>query len=594
MKQTHLVTGPFPELWRNVDSVVVIDGIGLDGKVFVDDPNVEVTLVKSPEILSNITDEEFRAFESLSELVFQDLANELNRHHGTTFPLRYWRIVVGAWFQQFAQVVHMRLKLAENVLETYGELKVAKLDLTWQELLPVTHDEASLLFATDIWNHYIYVEAYNFVTKSATENILVSSPERNKELLEYRQNVNFGLPSPQTKSKIETLLAKISPNPKVVLAGVVQSKLALIVMHLRLRSLPRLWRFSSKLTAYPINASARQNFNLTKSSGVLFEKFLRELLATNLPTIYLEGFKELQDKVSESQIKRHPKLIFTNTLLHRNEQFKVWSAEHVISGATKLISGQHGGGYGTRYFMGWNEFYEFSTVDRFLSWGWSDSLKNVVVSACVQSQQDKFSRCKTGGLLIVLGPVTRNSDVYQMLGAQSNSSYFGYFKELINSLPKYILEQTRVRPKNASAVGKPARVSPQQISELLGNLVEIDTGGSSLSEMQSQNRLSVVTYNETTIPTNLLAGYPTVAMWDPNYVRLTTAASIVYDELFKAKILHYTPESAAQHIADIWENVDLWWTSEEVLQARETFCENFARHSKFPALEIAKALADYR
>ncbi len=594
MKQTHLVTGPFPELWRNVDSVVVIDGIGLDGKVFVDDPNVEVTLVKSPEILSNITDEEFRAFESLSELVFQDLANELNRHHGTTFPLRYWRIVVGAWFQQFAQVVHMRLKLAENVLETYGELKVAKLDLTWQELLPVTHDEASLLFATDIWNHYIYVEAYNFVTKSATENILVSSPERNKELLEYRQNVNFGLPSPQTKSKIETLLAKISPNPKVVLAGVVQSKLALIVMHLRLRSLPRLWRFSSKLTAYPINASARQNFNLTKSSGVLFEKFLRELLATNLPTIYLEGFKELQDKVSESQIKRHPKLIFTNTLLHRNEQFKVWSAEHVISGATKLISGQHGGGYGTRYFMGWNEFYEFSTVDGFLSWGWSDNYKNVVVSACVQSQQDKFSRCKTGGLLIVLGPVTRNSDVYQMLGAQSNSSYFGYFKELINSLPKYILEQTRVRPKNASAVGKPARVSPQQISELLGNLVEIDTGGSSLSEMQSQNRLSVVTYNETTIPTNLLAGYPTVAMWDPKYVRLTSTAATIYDELFKAKILHYTPESAAQHIADIWENVDLWWTSEEVLQARETFCENFARHSKFPALEIAKALADYR
>ena len=594
MKQTHLVTGPFPELWRNVDSVVVIDGIGLDGKVFVDDPNVEVTLVKSPEILSNITDEEFRAFESLSELVFQDLANELNRHHGTTFPLRYWRIVVGAWFQQFAQVVHMRLKLAEFVLETYGELKVAKLDLTWQELLPVTHDEASLLFATDIWNHYIYVEAYNFVTKSATENILVSSPERNKELLEYRQNVNFGLPSPQTKSKIETLLAKISPNPKVVLAGVVQSKLALIVMHLRLRSLPRLWRFSSKLTAYPINATARQNFNLTKSSGVLFEKFLRELLATNLPTIYLEGFKELQDKVSESQIKRHPKLIFTNTLLHRNEQFKVWSAEHVISGATKLISGQHGGGYGLRMFDGWPALYEESVVDRFVSWGWSDNLKTVVVPTCVQSRQDTFSSDKHGGLLVVLGPVTRNSDDYGVIGMQSNSSYFDFLKKLIYSLPENILLQTRVRPKNASAVGKPARVSPQQISELLGNLVEIDTGGSSLSEMQSQNRLSVVTYNETTIPTNLLAGYPTVAMWDPNYVRLTTAASIVYDELFKAKILHYTPESAAQHIADIWENVDLWWTSEEVLQARETFCENFARHSKFPALEIAKALADYR
>ena len=516
MKQTHLVTGPFPELWRNVDSVVVIDGIGLDGKVFVDDPNVEVTLVKSPEILSNITDEEFRAFESLSELVFQYLANELNRHHGTTFPLRYWRIVVGAWFQQFAQVVHMRLKLAENVLETYGELKVAKLDLTWQELLPVTHDEASLLFATDIWNHYIYVEAYNFVTKSATENILVSSPERNKELLEYRQNVNFGLPSPQTKSKIETLLAKISPNPKVVLAGVVQSKLALIVMHLRLRSLPRLWRFSSKLTAYPINASARQNFNLTKSSGVLFEKFLRELLATNLPTIYLEGFKELQDKVSESQIKRHPKLIFTNTLLHRNEQFKVWSAEHVISGATKLISGQHGGGYGVKRYKSWGENFEISVVDRFLSWGWSDDSK-IVTPTCVQSHHEIFKPNRNGGVLIVLGPITRNSDIYGMLGVQSNSAYLDNLKKLVTLLPESIRNQTMIRPKNASSIGKPARVSGQQIFKIFDGAVEIDFGSVGLSETLSGNRMSVVTYNETTVPNNLMAGYPMIIFWDAMY-----------------------------------------------------------------------------
>ena len=213
MKQTHLVTGPYPELWRNVDALVVIDGIGLDGKIFIDDPNVEVTLVRTPEILSAITDEEFEAFESSSELVFQDLVRELNRLHGTAFPLRYWRIVVGAWFQQFAQVVHMRLRIAEYVFETYGALKVAKLDLAWQELLPVTHDEASLLFATDIWNHHIYAEAFNFVAKSVAGNISVSSPERNNELREYRQQVNFGLSTPQAKSKLESLLAKIAPNP---------------------------------------------------------------------------------------------------------------------------------------------------------------------------------------------------------------------------------------------------------------------------------------------------------------------------------------------------------------------------------------------
>ena len=593
MKQTHLVTGPYPELWSNVNSVVVVDGIGLDGKVFIDDPNIEVTLVKSPEILSGITDEEFEAFEASSELVFQDLVSELNRQHGTSFPLRYWRIVVGAWFQQFAQVVHMRLKIAEYVLDTYGGLKVAKLDLTWQELLPVTHDEASLLFATDIWNHYIYVEAINFLAKSAKENILVLSPERNRELLEYRQNVNFGLPSPQAKSKLETLLAKISPNPKVVLAGVVQSKLALVVMHLRLRSLPRLWRFSSKLTAHPINETARQSFKISQSSAVQFETFLRELLATNLPTIYLEGFNELQDKVRASQIKRHPKLIFTNTLLHRNEQFKVWSAEHVVSGSTKLVSGQHGGGYGVKRYKSWGENYEISVVDRFMSWGWSDDSK-LVRPTCVQSHHEKFKPNRNGGVLIVLGPITRNSDIYGMLGVQSNSAYLDNLKKLVSLLPESIRNKTMIRPKNASSIGKPARVSGQQIFKILDGTVEIDLGSVDLNETLSSNRMSVVTYNETTVPNNLMAGYPTIIFWDTKHEQLNLRANKFYEQLLFAKILHHSPESAAQHIVDVWEDVDLWWTSDEVRLARETFCENFARYSKFPALEVAKALADYR
>ncbi|TRZ83596.1 MAG: hypothetical protein D4R92_00725 [Actinobacteria bacterium] len=591
--RTLLITGPFPELWRDAKSVVVIDGIGVDGKVFVDDQDTEVTLVKSPEILSKVTDEEFEAFKSVSESVFQDLAIELNQLHGTAYPLRYWRIVVGAWFQQFAQVLHMRLRVAEFVVENYQDIEITKLDLNWQELLPVTHDEASLLFATDIWNHHIYVEAVNFVTKSAASNTLISATERKQELLEYRQQVNFGLPNPQAKSKLESVLQKLSPNPKVVLAGVVQSKLALVVMHLRLRALPRLWRFSSKLSVHPIDQIRRQSLNVSNKSAVLFDGFLRSLITTNLPTIYLEGFNELQQKVSETQLRNHPKLIFSNTLLHRNEQFKVWSAEHVASGKTKLCSGQHGGGYGSRFYLGWNEIYEFSVVDKFLSWGWSSD-SEVIVPTCVQSHQQDFKPNKTGGLLIVLGPVTRNSDIYGMLGVQSNSSYLNNIKLIISNLSSKVLDQTQVRPKNASSTNKPARVSGQQISEILGNGVEIDLGTLSLNETQSRNRISIVTYNETTIPTNILADFPTVAMWDPKYVRLTPAAAVIYDRLFETKILHYSAETVAQHVDEIWDDIDSWWQSPETTKARNLYCNYFARRKNFPALAVAKALTDYR
>ncbi|NDA37665.1 MAG: hypothetical protein EBX80_03965 [Acidimicrobiia bacterium] len=234
MSQKHLVTGPFSELWRGVDSAVVIDGIGLNGNVYVDDPSVALTLVKSPEILSQVDDAEFAEFQRISESVFQSLVGELNRVHGIDHPERFWRIVCGAWFLQFTQVWYLRWRVASEVFREHGVLACRRIDIKWQELLPVTHDEASLLFATDIWNHVAYCDAFKFVSRSSHVETVVISPDRNQELSDYRTIINFGLPSQSAKSKLEAVLAKISPRPKIVLAGVVQSRAALVAMHLRL------------------------------------------------------------------------------------------------------------------------------------------------------------------------------------------------------------------------------------------------------------------------------------------------------------------------------------------------------------------------
>ncbi|MFZ9513372.1 MAG: hypothetical protein ACO28U_07435, partial [Ilumatobacteraceae bacterium] len=370
MTQKHLVTGPFPELWRDNTSVVVIDGIGLDGKVFVDDPSVTVTLVKSPEILSQVDDAEFAEFQSISEAVFQGLVRELNRVHGTDHPVRFWRIVCGAWFLQFAQVWYLRWKVAGEVFREHGALPCRRIDVSWQDLLPVTHDEASLLFATDIWNHIAYCDAFDFVAKSNFGQQRIDSPQRNRELSEYRTLINFGLPSQSAKSKLEAVLAKISPRPKVVLAGVVQSRAALIAMHLRLGALPRLWRFSAKLTPQPINESLRDQINLSLSTTGGFADFLAMSISRHLPTVYLEGFEDLKNQTfSENVLTKPPRAIFTNTLLHRSEQFKLWSATFVAQGKTKLFSGQHGGGYGLSRFPNWSELNEHAIVDGFLGWG---------------------------------------------------------------------------------------------------------------------------------------------------------------------------------------------------------------------------------
>ena len=592
MTQKHLVTGPFSELWRDTVSAVVIDGIGLDGKVFVDDPSVAVTLVKSPEILSQVDDAEFAEFQAISESVFQNLVRELNRAHGTNHPVRFWRIVCGAWFLQFAQVWYLRWKVAGEVFREHGAMPCRRIDIDWQELLPVTHDEASLLFATDLWNHIAYCDAFKFVARSNQVETVITSPDRNQELFEYRKVINYGLPNQSAKSKLEFVLAKISPRPKVVLAGVVQSRAALVAMHLRLGVLPRLWRFSAKLTPQPVNASLRDQLSFSGISGGGFAEFLSSSISRHLPTVYLEGFGDLCTQTfSENVLPKPPRVIFTNTLLHRSEQFKLWSATFVSQGTTKLLSGQHGGGYKVTRFVSWGEEYESSVVDKFLSWG-KIGVESNMAPACVQSISESFKPSKNGDVLVVLGPITRNSDIYGMLGVQSNSNYFKFLDKFLVSLSDEVRSQTIVRPKSASQARKPARVSSGQAKNIFSTQTKIDGGEVGLNQRLKSCRLAVVTYNETTVPLNMMNGFPTIALWDPKYVRLNSQAEIVYHQMHEAKILFYSPQLAAEHITQIWSDVEGWWNSAEVRLARENYCNHYAHRLRFPALTVASVIAD--
>jgi putative transferase (TIGR04331 family) len=361
---------------------------------------------------------------------------------------------------------------------------------------------------------------------------------------------------------------------------------------LRLGVLPRLWRFSAKLTPQPINESLRDQIKLPVMPTGGFGEFLAKSISRHLPTVYLEGFEDLSIQTfSENVLTKPPRTIFTNTLLHRSEQFKLWSATFVAQGKTKLFSGQHGGGYGVSRFVGWSEEYELAVVDKFLSWARSSNCEHTE-ACCVQVQQDEPRPADAGHLLVVLGPVTRNSDIYGMLAVQSNSNYFKFLADFVSALPNHVLTQTIVRPKNASVTRKPARVGADQILNIFDRSIEVDFGGQSLNQRLAKSRLAVVTYNETTIPTNLMANFPTVALWDPKYVRLNDRASSAYKELLKAKILFHSPIDAAQHISEIWSDVGSWWNSEVVQGARLNFCDHYAYKVRFPALTVASAIAD--
>jgi putative transferase (TIGR04331 family) len=113
---------------------------------------------------------------------------------------------------------------------------------------------------------------------------------------------------------------------------------------------------------------------------------------------------------------------------------------------------------------------------------------------------------------------------------------------------------------------------------------------SSLLENLSTSRLVVLTYNETTFPITLSSGYPTIALWREEFLQANGEATEVFRALHQCGIIHHCPIEAATLVAEIWNDVDEWWSSREVRVARDLYTRMFSRRLTDVAKETASAL----
>ena len=134
------------------------------------------------------------------------------------------------------------------------------------------------------------------------------------------------------------------------------------------------------------------------------------------PTVYLEGFNRLK-KMSKAQNLPKNKIIIYSRNIWNNDLFKFWIANQINNGS-KLISGQHGAGYGMSK-RSFGDFFEPRISDKYFNWGQKEKKKNVIRSTIpskdklLSSKYQKVKVSKNKKILIVCGfcrdYLTRNS-----------------------------------------------------------------------------------------------------------------------------------------------------------------------------------------
>jgi putative transferase (TIGR04331 family) len=514
---------------------------------------------------------DYQYLRGLHERLLADLTGQLNQIHGVDHGTRYWRILIGPWLGYFTQMLFDRWCSIQQAVIQY-ELS-ATIVLTSREETLVPNDMADFnrLFVGDEWNQGIYaaiLQGFTTVpcTKRARPGVTGGpkeevAPNWKRQLKRMLASGYARVASVMTRDQDAFFLATYLPSGDEM------------KLHRRLKQMPQLWR-----SIPPVQVAAdgnRRQWVMPGASGSEFEACARALIPQQIPAIYLEGYGPLVEQTTALPWPKQPRLIWTSNNEIADDVFKAWAAQKVERGSP-LVIGQHGGHYGVGCWS-FTEEHQMAICDCYLSWGWADPEQPKVVP--VGQLKSKLPlgvrHAEQPGALLVTAVHPRYS--YWMYSTPVASQWLDYFSDqfaFVGHLPKSIQDVLTVRLYPQDLGWSQAPRWRDHFPSLL-----VDEGCSDIDDLIRQSRLYISTYNATTYLESFTMNVPTVIYWNQNHWELRDSAVPYFEDLKRVGIFHETPESAARHVAAIWDDIDAWWKSPAVGEVIERFKE---RHCRIP------------
>jgi putative transferase (TIGR04331 family) len=515
----------------------------------------------------------------LYDRILRELSRYLNHTHKTSHSERYWNIIIGHWLNSHLMVIMNRYKSLEEALKNHGVLSTVSLNDDNFNVTGYDYSEARDLISSDLWNNNIYID------------ILRNSPSFNIEIFEKRVGDNFKVrpcKKEMLSRRVKSIFFKIARalvrNNDAVICNSYLPSISEIKLYLSLFQVPQRYE-NPKLNKVQYEFSTRKSLTLNyeKYSGV--EREIRRMIGKLMPICYLEGYMALCQQAIDAHYPKNPRFIFTSNNFRTDEIFKVWVAEQTNRG-TKYFVGQHGADYGTHVDSTW--YPEINTCDKFFSWGWREIYNNVDTVPAFNFRIVKSKQLKSdnsGGLIFVeRGPGTRD-------GARDR-----YFEEILvhknainfyRILPSFIQDKVVIRPH--IGVLKHGSFEIQDWNDNFPN-IKINVNNMDLDKLVEGGRLVVFNYDSTGVLEYLSQNFPVVCFWNYGFDYMLPSARPYYQLLKDVGIYFDTPEAAALHISLHWHDINGWWNSASVQEARIRFCNEYSRTVHNPVSHLKNLL----
>lgn len=520
---------------------------------------------------------DFKEINIIYEKILSELYPILNNYHDTNYSKEYWRLIIGLWLNYFIEVLFDRFYMLQKVSDKHDQISSLYTDYYKLQCIPKDMNEFMQFVSKDNWNEYIYSE----IIKKKFKNKITLINVKNKKI--YKKNGENNLSKGYVKNFIKLCFKYFfTQKSKYYFENTYLSKKNLIMLKIKLFS----FNFYS---SYNINFKKiyklEQRINLIHHAKINndFYKFLLEMIFENMPTIYLENFKEVQTKILNNY-NYQLKSIFTSNSFAFNDYFKILVASKKNSGS-KLIIGQHGGNDGMCKFSSIQN-HQLKIADVFLSWGWRlDQKNNIKPIGNFLSFNKKIHHQKNGYGLLVSTQVPRYS--YRLFSFPIASQWLDYFNDqciFYENLTEKIQKKIIFKVNNFDYGWKEKE---RLISKF--NTIKVNQY-SPIDNLLKDSRIHIATYNGTVFLETLYYNIPTLIFWNPLLWELNTDAEKDFNLLKKIGIFYDDPVKAANKLVTIWDNIDDWWYSKEIQDVKNEFCKKYNYHNNNLINDLANIL----
>lgn len=499
------------------------------------------------------------------------LAQILNAYHGIEKDVQYYRIILGNWLFLFIHQLYDKYLTLKKAFEKYPDAQTWLLDEE-QYYIPVEYNSyiehiLSDKYALQIYSQVLMALGYDFERKKLSKPI--------EQSLSYRLNFNLS-----KKLRLFDLFTKVSSS---ISAFLHTKTITITSPYFSYNSVEKYLKilFKSRFQCilddmrYKVNISFKIDQTMRKQelslNGDEFEAVLSKILLSNIPVLFVEGFASFRSAVVNLSIHKS-KAFYTANALYGNYIFKYYIAEHYKT--IKILNGQHGGGYGI-HFITATEEYEKSVVDIFYTSGWKKN-ESTIPLAVPKFFSKECSLCiSSDKILFTINEMPRY--VYRLQFSPLASNYlFETLNQIMAFLKHFQMRDKlliRTYPQNLYGWDTNERIA-EHFSDCF-----FDDFSKPFEQMLRRARVFVTSGAHTTYLEALAANKPTVIFLSDKVFRFHPDVQPYFERLQDVNILHYSPESAAKHLNAVYEDVDTWWQSAEVQDARESFVEKYARSS---------------